>query len=342
MRKPLSTSMAAMLGSGNFDINTRRPFIHSDGRGYFAHNGQLVTVNNALLRYEEWLDIDRVVIEAAVDRLIGFSDLMSRGLVHNLGSIGLTVSQWDRASDITEANVSMSGVTEGQEDTVEFEEEGVPVPVVHKDWRLNLRRLEASRLTGESLDTMMARMSGRIVAEKSEDILFAGASVKASSKNLYGYTNHPSRNPVDMAKQWTANNCTAAEILADVQAMLAAARADNYFGPFTLYIPGEYEGKLDDDYDTTTATGRTIRERILQLSGIKEIKVADRLSNHNVVLVQLTADVVDVAIAQDINTVQWEAKGGMELHFKTFAVWAPRIKSDITGKCGVVHLYEIP
>lgn len=342
MRKPISTSLAAILGSGHFDIATRRPFVHTDGRSYCAHGKKLVPVNNALLQYQEWLDIDRVVIEAAVERLVGVSALISKGLVHNLGSIGLTISQWDRASDLTEATVSMSGVTEGQEGTVDFEEQGVPVPVVHSDWRLNLRRLEASRLTGESLDMTMARMAGRVVAEKSETILFAGASVKSGGNSLYGYTNHPHRNTVDMSKQWTDNTKTAAEILTDVQNMLAAARGDNHFGPFSLYVPGEYEGVLDNDYDTTTATGRTIRQRILQLSGISEIVVADKLSNHNVVLVELTADVVDMAIAQDINTVQWESKGGMEQHFKTFAVWAPRIKSHHDGKSGVVHLYDIP
>ena len=319
-----------------------RPFLNAAGQACIVANGKIVPVSNALLRYEEWLDLDRTVIQAAVDRLVGVADLIGKGLVHNLGSIGLTVSQWDRVSDMTEANASISGITKGEEDTPEFDPQSVAIPIIHKDFRLNLRRLEASRILGEALDVTAGSLAGRLVAEKSEDMLFSGSTVKVGDTSVSGYTTHTNRNTWDLAKQWTANNITAAEILADVQGMLAAARADNYYGPFTLYIPSEYEGVLDNDYDTTTASGRTIRERLLQLSGLQEIKVADRLANHNLVLVQMTKDVVDLAKAQDVTTVQWEVEGGMQVRFKTYAAWAPRIKSDFSGKSGVVHAYEIP
>lgn len=334
--------MKTMLGSGNFHPSHMRPFLNAAGQACVVTNGKIVPVTNALLRYEEWLDLDRTVINAAVDRLVGVSDLISKGLVHNLGSIGLTVSQWDRVSDMDEANISISGITKGAEDTPEFDPQSVAIPIVHKDFRLNLRRLEASRILGESLDVTAGSLAGRLVAEKSEDMLFGGSTVKVGDASIPGYLTHTNRNTVDMSKQWTDATKTGAEILADVQNMLAAARGDNYYGPFTLYIPGEYEGVLDNDYDTTTATGRTIRERLLQLSGIQEIKVVDRLSNHNVILVQLTRDVIDLAKAQDVTTVQWEVEGGMQVRFKTYAVWAPRIKSDFSGKSGIVHMYEIP
>lgn len=323
---------------GTLDASAKRPFIHSDGRPYIIKNGRLVPVANAVLMYEEWLELDRVVIKAAVDRLTGVADLISKGLTHSLGSIGLTVSQWDRVSDMTAANVSMSGTTKGQQDTPDFLPQSVPVPVVHKEFVLNLRRLEASRILGEALDTTAGDLAGRLVAEGSEDILFAGSTINVGGAALYGYTTHPNRNTVALAVQWTNGVKTGAQILADVQSMLAAARADNYYGPFTLYIPSEYEGKLDDDFNPATSDSRTIRDRLLLLAGVAEIKVADRLLNHNVLLVQMTKDVVDMAIAQDVNTVQWEVDGGMQVRFKTMAVWAPRIKSDYSGKSGVVHL----
>lgn len=334
----LGATFSTPSSLGVLDASARRPFIHSDGKPYIIRNGQLVPVANALLRYQEWLELDRVVIKAAVDRLTGIADLISKGLTHSLGSIGLTVSQWDRVSDMTAANVSMSGTTKGEQDTPDFSPQSVPVPIVHKDFVLNLRRLEASRILGEALDTTAGDLAGRLVAEASEDILFAGSTVKVGDAVLYGYTNHTNRNTVTLTEQWTAVGKTGAEILADVQSMLAAARADNYYGPFTMYIPSEYEGVLDNDFNSATSDTRTVRERLMQLAGISEIKVADRLTNHNVVLVQMTKDVVDLAMAQDVNTLQWEVDGGMQVRFKTMAVWAPRIKSDYSGKSGIVHL----
>jgi uncharacterized linocin/CFP29 family protein len=324
---------------GRLNLNRLRPFIHQDGNTYIANNGTLVRTNApATLRYDEWKDIDRRVIDVATERLVGIADLISCGLTHNLGSVGLTTSQWDRSSDMTEAQISMSGITTGENDAMVFESQAVPVPIIHKDFELNWRRLEASRRFGTSLDVAQGAIAARVVAEKSEDMLFGGASIQVDGNTIYGYTTHPHRNTVTLSEQWTAVGKTGAEILADVQAMLAAARADNMHGPFTLYVPGEYETRLDDDYNPATSDTRTIRQRIMQLNGIQDIKVADRLTNHNVLLVQLDSNVVDLAIAQDINTVQWDAKGGLQSMFKVMAIWVPRIKSDYDGKSGIVHL----
>lgn len=332
---------APTMLSKMLSVNHNRPFLDDSGRACIINakgEVQPVANANALLRYDEWKDIDRTVIEVTVDRLCGVADLISKGLVHNLGSIGNTIALWQRQSDTTAASVNMSGIARGEKDTPEFDTKQVPVPVVFKDFEVNLRHLEASRAFGASVDVSMAALSARVVSEKSEDMLFAGNAIQVDGSTIYGYTNHPDRNTVALAMQWTNVAKTGANILADVQNMLAAARADGMFGPFTLYIPGAYEGKLDDDYAPGTSDSRTIRQRIMALNGIAEIKVADRLANHNVILVQLTRDVVDMAIAQDISTVQWQLMGGLLEEFKVMAVWAPRVKSTFEGDCGVVHL----
>lgn len=339
----LNNSARNALAGGFFNAHALRPYFdpeRGESRVALSANRSMKVNTPAPLQYLEWLDIDRKVVKVATERLVGISDLMSRGLTHNLGTIGVTVSLWDKSSDMTPANVNMSGVTPGEEDTPNFDQDQVPVPIIHKDFRLNLRRLEASRRMGESLDTMAAGIASRLVSEKSEDLLFSGSSIKVEGGTIYGYLNHPNRNTVDLTTGWADTGATGQTIVADVLAMLAAARADLMFGPFVLYIPGEYETILDDDYKAGANAGdtRTIRERILQLNGIEDIKVADRLADDNVILVQMTDDVVDLAMAQDITTVQWNTQGGMQEHFKVMAVWVPRVKSDYDGRSGVVHL----
>ena len=337
-------------GSGRVNVNAMRPFLGAEGetRVITTNGSQVLNTNDGLLRYQEWLDIDRTVIETTARRLVGIADLQARGLVHSLGSIGQTVTMWERSSDMTKADVNMSGVTKGEEDTPAYSTQMVPVPIVHKDFRLNLRRLEASRMFGESVDVTAAAIAARLVAEASELMLFSGVPITVDEGTIYGYRNFPGRAQLDLAKAWTA--ATPEEILADVQAMLAAARANRFFGPFTIYIPPQYEGILDEDYylgdleQGVVASVGTIRDRLLALSGIERIVVADFLLTadggavNDVVLVQLDREVVDLAVAQDVTTLSWQAMGGMQEMFKVMAVWVPRIKSDYDGRCGIVHL----
>lgn len=331
----------AQVGTGGLSINQLRPYIDKDGVSKIAVNGHGIVTNvPALLQYDEWKDIDRAVIEVTQERLVGAADLISRGLVHNLGSIGNLISMFERSSDITGADVDMSGVTEGEEDTVVYDNVSVPVPIIHKDFRLNIRRLEASRKFGESVDVTMGALAGRAVAEKTEDMLFSGHAIQVDGATIKGYTTHADRNPIDTeGNNWDEAGTTGAHIVAQVAAGLAALRADGFYGPFVLYIPGDAQGKLEEDF--AAAYPKTIRQRLMELEGLMEIKVADRLATRNYLIVQMTREVVDMAIAQQTSTVQWQTKGGMQEHFKVMAVWVPRVKSDFDGHCGIAHLSDI-
>lgn len=336
-------------GDNRVNVNAMRPFLDDDGQPSIVINaaGDVLNTNAALLRHEEWLDIDRRVTQVMSQRLVGIADLRSRNLVHRLGSIGQTVTMWQQMSDMTQANINMDGVTAGEEDTLAFSTAQVPVPIIHKDWRLNMRRLAASRMHGEALDTLTAAVAARLVAEASERMLFSGAPITVDGSTIYGYRNFPGRAGVDLTTPWTS--ASPAQIKADVAAMLAAARARRFFGPFTLYIPGEWEGVLDEFYTIgdadsgITVPGRTIRDVLLSLSGLERIVVADMMGTAaEAVLVSLDIETVDLAIAQEPTTISWQVMGGMQERFKTFAAWVPRLKSDFDGRCGIVHLYNIP
>ena len=339
----LASNGFGFFTNGRLDVRGARPFIDTDGQskiivvnGNTGKVGKLKINASALLRYDEWKDLDRTVVQAGMQRMVALNDLRSRGLTHQLGSIGQTVSMWETMSDMTEASVAMSAITRGEKDAAQFGTAQVPVPIVFKEFSVELRRLEASRRFGAGIDIVQAEIAGRLVGEKSEKMLFLGAGVQVDGATIYGYTTHPNRNTVTLTKNWDASDKTGAEILVDVQAMLASARSDRYYGPYMLYIPSAYEGVLDGDYRAND--DRTIRQRILALSGIAGIQVSDFLTANNVVLVQLTRDVVDLAIAQDITTVQWSLMGGMQEEFKVMAVWVPRVKSGPGGESGIVHL----
>lgn len=323
--------------SGRISINGSRPWIGKDGGSYINVNGKAQKLNaNALLQKDEWIAYDSAVRSIATIRLNGINDLRSMGLVYNAGDLGSTIAEWDESSDMTEAEINMAGVTTTEKDSVAFNTNGVPIPVIRKDFQVNIRRLLASRRMGASVDVTGAQISTRLVAEKSEQMLFNGSGISIGGYTTYGYTNHPQRNTGALTYDWAAVGTTGKQILEDVLAMVAAAETDRHYGPFNLYVPSNFWPKLRNDYSDAKGDN-TIIERIRALDVINDVKVADVLAADNVVLVQMTSDVVDLAVAQDITTVQWERGDGMQTNFAVMAAWAPRIKQDFDNRLGIVH-----
>jgi len=243
---------------------------------------------NATLRKDEWKHYDLAVVQAAQERLVGVADLMGRGLVLRIANgLGKTVLEYEDASDIEGAQLSMDGVTRGLNDRIEYDLKFMPLPIIHKDFQINVRVLNASRTTGASLDTAMAELSARKVAEKEEELLFQGSSSYTfGGGTLYGYVDAPNRNTVTLALAWDNVAKTGEQILTDVKNMKQASIDALHYGPWVLYIPTAYETVLDGDFKANS--DKSIRTRLLEIAGIEDIKVVDKLAANNVVLVQMT------------------------------------------------------
>ena len=167
--------------------------------------------------------------------------------------------------------------------------------------------------------------------------MFNGASSYAyGGGTIYGYTDYPNANSVTLSVNWDASAKTGELILDDVRAMKQASIDAKHFGPFILYIPTNYETVLDDDFKSES--DKTIRQRILEIANIQEVKVADKLSDNEVVLVQTTSDVVRMAEGLPIQTVEWQEGGGFTTNYKVLTIMVPQIRSDQSGNCGVTVL----
>ena len=160
-----------------------------------------------------------------------------------------------------------------------------------KDWSLNRRQLEASRTRGEPLSTSQIAIATRIVADSLEDALFNGVTnLVVDGRQIYGYTNHPGRNTVSLSGSGWAT-VAGRDIIGDTKNMLQAAYDDNRFGPFTMYVAKDIWAEIQMDYSTEKGDA-TFMERILAFSDISSVKAGDSLPEGNVVLVQMTEDVV--------------------------------------------------
>ncbi len=292
---------------------------------------------NSLLRKDEWEQLDRTVIEAAKYPLRGVQDLRDRGLTQPLGSLGTLVSQWNVSSQMTAANVNMSGQAGGQMDRLDFNLAGVPVPVIWKEFQIGERQLQAARLLGDALDTTHVFEATRTVAEMQEYMLFNGANMVFNSAAIYGYLTHPNRNTDTAVNYGGGDWTTAANIVPTVGGMIGAANVDHMYGPFVLYASTVQYNEAALGY-YTDGSGQTPLKRILEMPQIEAVKQLDSdvLAAGTLALVQMTRNVVDWAEALGITVVEWMSGDGMTSHFKVFAVGAPRVKADYNSRSGVV------
>lgn len=294
---------------------------------------------NNILRKDEWKAFDEAVVDIFRHGLTGIEDLRAAGLVRNLGGLGTMIDEWEMMSDMESATADMSGITPGAKSQPEFELTGVPIPIIHKDFQINIRRLLASRKLGSSLDTTMAEVAARKVRDKLEDMIFNGLdNIRSKQYVVYGYTTFPYRNQMALSGIWGS---AGSDPIADVLSMLEVANENNCDGPYHIYVPRSFWANLYADYDEQKPG--TIAERILQIPDIKGIKQASPLDgtagSAEVVMVQLTRDVVDLAIGEDVTNVEWETLGGMQTNFKVMCAMAPRLKRDEEGRCGIVHAW---
>jgi len=345
---------AMMAGAGKLDPGSMRPWIGTDGKAYMTvykggnpekpENYKAIQVNAATLRRDEWKQLDDAVLKVSETRLNGIQDLISNGLTYNLGNaMGTTVLEWHDISDAMEADLTMDGVTRSKGDRPVYQTNYLPIPIIHVDYEINARVLEASRKLGNPLDTTSAERASRKVAEKLENMLFTNTTYSWGTKDdrsrntIYSYLNHPDINTVTLSAHWDASGKTGAQILTDVLNMKQASIDAKHYGPWMLYVPTAYETVLDEDYDTTTP-GTTIRERILKIGGIKGAKVVDTLPADNVLLVQMTSDVVRLIRGLPIQNVEWQTEGKFITKYKVLTIQVPQIRSDQEGNSGIVLL----
>jgi len=327
-------------------------FLVGNGKGSFTAHGSVASrlLNNGLdikamrtndvLLYDEWKAIDKAVLAAYQQRLVGVADLQARGLTYTIpNGLGKPVFAYQDASDAEDAEMAMDGKTRGRRDRQEFDINYMPMPLIFADFSFNIRELEASRSGSMPLDTSMATLKARKVAEKVEEILFQGASTYTfGGGSIYGYEDEPNRNTGSLTAPWNDSAASGTTILGDVRDMKQALIDDRAYGSYVLYVPTQYETALDDDFKANS--DKSIRQRLLEVDGLAGIKIADKASSTKVSLVQMTEDVIRLVTGLDIITVQWDTDGGMQVNFKIMTIQIPQTRHDQSGRCGIAVFTE--
>lgn len=346
--------VAAKLMQANFDPGALRPFIGKDGRSWMTINTGKVKIDDkgvvtpiyqtiqcntaATLRKDEWIQLDKAVIKAALPRLNAVSDLRGAGLQFTIpNGLGKTALEHEAQSDIGPATISMDGIRQSDGDRPLYDLRTLPLPITHKDFQFSARQVMASRNGGSPLDTTMGEQAGRKVAEEIEKLTLGESNSYAfGGGTVYGYKNFPYRLTKSITAPTTSNQATT---VAEVLAMRKQSTDNNYYGPWVLYYSPAWYAYMDGDYALAGGNNpnQTLLERLKKINGITDVKPADFLTGTTLLLVQQTSDVARVVVGMDITTLQWESHGGMQLNFKVMAIIVPQLRQDYSNQCGIVH-----
>jgi hypothetical protein len=337
-------SAVNMLLRHNFDPYCLKPYVApEDGRSYITmnRNGTMSPTpirNEATLLRDEWLVIDRAVIQAAKPRLRAWGDLQQRGLTFNVpGGMGKTIIQYATGSDISPAAISMNGLRKSDRDRILTDLHNLPLPIIHKDFSFDARELAVARSPGgPGLDTTMAELAARRVAEEAEKfVIGVSDSYTYGGGTVYGYVNFPNRLTFTLSNP-TAGTWNAGKTVKDILAMKALSQAHFYYGPWMVYVSPQWDEYMDDDFSAAKGDN-TLRQRIRDIDNILDVRTLDYLTGYQIVMVQMDSSVVRAVTGMGLTTLQWEEQGGMLINFKVMAIMVPQLRADQNGNTGIVH-----
>lgn len=328
------------------NVNAQRPYIAEDGKSYITvqHNvnGEMVdeavaVSNAATLRYDEWKQIDDAILEVYQEATPFIEYARRNGLTYSLdNALGTPELGYEVVSDMNGAFITMDGSVRGNDDTVQFDIRYMPIPIIAKNWTLNLRRLAASRKRGEALDVTQLRITAKKIEQFVEDLCVKGEFTNNGLK-LQGLTKFDHRVTGGTGKnRWDASTKTGAQIFADVQAMIHSLKDKGFKSGYTydLFIPENYEDKLEQDYSSQYQG--SIKTRLKEISALGEIVTLPSLPDHEVVMLVRSKDVFELVLGMPLTVLESETLDGYVKHYTVQEITLPRIKCDYNNNCGIV------
>jgi len=334
--------IAQMLLNSGFNLNSLRPWIGRDGNHYITSNqgGKLeprrVQNANATLTKDEWKQLDAAVRKAGKPRLTAVADLRARGLEYVIpNGMGKTVLETQAQSDISDAQITMDGLEDGQRDRPLYDLTSMPLPIIHKDFFFSARQLQSSRNGNSPLDTSMASLAGQKVAETAEKLLIGSTAYGTfGGGTLYGYTTFPYKISAEITSP-AADGWSAATTVSDVLGMMQSSIEAYHYGPWVLYYGPSWSKYMNDEYKAQSPD--TLADRLRRIDKMDDVKMLDHLSGYTLLLVQMTEDVIREVVGMEMTTVQWESHGGMKINFKVMAILCPQPRADFNGNTGIVE-----
>jgi hypothetical protein len=286
--------------------------------------------------------VDQTVAEVGLERLVVAGDIIAAGLTFPLTDpLSVMEVAWESVSKTGGAQRTMNPSARGENQLPDRKMATIPVYLTTDDFSMGIRTLKMSERVGTPLDTTLVGQATRRVNEAIEDATINGAGITIGTGKTPGLLNAPNANQYALTVDWTAPNVvgtTGPKMVDDVLNMVGVAQADKHYGPYQVYLGTKAGLTVSGDYKANTS-GTTL-SRILEIPGISGVKVADQMpsgpTGPQVVLIQMTSDVVDMITGQAPTVIPWTSNDGFTLFWLVLAIMIPRFRADYDGNSGIV------
>ena len=226
--------------------------------------------------------------------------------------------------DMSPARVEMSGASPNA-DIAGISPATLDIPTIHKDFVILARELAASQNWGESLDTRSARMAAEKVAEKEEEMMWAGITVGSNHATavtglIGGAQSGGTGSDWGNATIATAVSNCKNNLLTTIHAL----RTDKFYGPYYLTLTKGAEVALWQTVpDTGGALLREFAEKLFTLGvfGTDALFPAVAASTNKSLAGEPGPSNHGYVIAQDVDTVVIDDSWDYEA--KVFEALAP-------------------
>jgi len=335
---------ASSKGQGKYIVvNAEGKIIGRDNKPTAALQKMAVNANGTL-RHEDFLVIQDKIVEVRRRSLNGITDLQSGGL-----SFGVDICEqlvgFENVNEFQAAIQEMNPENYQNNDTA-FTEDYTPNPITHQSFSVPWRQqgFDYKRSLGMT-------ESVRQVAERLEETLFNGntgivVNFGGANQPLYGYTTHPNRGTGSIS-DWTLTTAAglAAIVPETVSSIGAMFSSQGGVGndSVMIYVANDIWTNLQNDYKVestdTSGSGMMIVDRMRKIAQVKDVKPAEKLAAGEVVMVEMAARTVELAVATDIISVPHQKTNPMQPQvMTTYAAMVHQIKVDSNSLTGVLHL----
>lgn len=320
------------LGKGDLEVGP-----YAEAQLVARSNEDLAEIRaNSALPVDSWEAMDDAVFRAETDVLRIIADLRAAGLTTDASIYDEEIT-WQPVDASHDATISMSPETETDEGAAEYGKQGAPLPIVHSDYSIGFRERGPRGISNEgALDTLNAWGASWAVNRSFEEMVVYGwpPSVGGDGYTLWGLANHPNTSTGTLG-DWTTDNTL---IRSDVRSMMSQIKNDNNHRPgnagYWLYLASDLEDELDD-VDPAGSGDLLVRDRVENLSGLARISTTDVLEPGSALMFRPTADVIDLAMAEDLQTVQWDDP--FRDNYKVILAGTPRVKATLQGQSGIAY-----
>lgn len=284
-----------------------------------------VGMDTAQLTDEEILYIDSRVVETVRPVLVG------RRLfpVFTLPHAGFITVRGYRRTDMSQARISLYGQGKNKDRSIKSAFD-ITVPVIHKEFTIGWRDLEATRSQGLPLDTQEVENAARQVAEEEDKLLLSGEYTGWKAMGIEGLATATNRNTEASAGAWPANAIT------DLSDAIDELETDGHYGPYALVLRGSWAAKLRQLVSNTATMYQTVVAELFKAG----IYVSDNMytsagGTDSALVVEPSQENFEVVVGRDLS-VFTKQDDDMNLQGKVHEVVAPRIKRpasicEITG-----------